>query len=126
MTNVLTARPLRLETPLTQYGRTDKTGFRVRPRPVAEKGISLIAGQLTARQARRLVVRRGIYRPSVDAVRHTTVSDLSDADFTVRPDPTPAIPDHVLVTYDGEWDDEVAERFNACFGPTVTEEDIDV
>jgi hypothetical protein len=58
----------------------------------------------------------------VDAVRHTTVGDLEDAGFLVRAAPTRAIPDHVLVGYEGQWDDEVAERFDACFGPLDEEE----
>lgn len=58
----------------------------------------------------------------VDAVRHSTVGDLEDAGFLVRAAPTRAIPDHVLVGYEGQWDDEVAERFDACFGPLDEEE----
>lgn len=108
---------------LTQYGRTDPTGFRVRPRSGVEEGISLIAGQLSAEEARRLVVRKGFYRPGVDAVRHTTAGDLEDAGFRVRRDPTPVIPDHVLVEFPGQWDDEVTERFDACFGPVTNQEE---
>jgi hypothetical protein len=102
---------------LTEYGRLDVTGFRIRPRAGIESGISLIAGRLDVAEAHRLVVRRGSPRPGVDAVRYTTVDGLEDAGFRVRPAPTRAIPGHVLVDHEGEWDDEVAERFNACFGP---------
>lgn len=108
--------PLHPETPLTQYGRTDSTGFRVRPRAGVEQGISLIAGRLSAAEARHLVVRRGFYRPGVDTARYTTVQHLLDGGFAVRRDPTPAIADHVLVEYQDEWDDEVAQRFDDCFG----------
>jgi hypothetical protein len=110
------------ESALTQYGRRDNSGFRVRPRPGVEDGISLIAGRLGVVQAHRLVVRRGSPLVGVDAVRHTTVDDLEDAGFVVQPAPTRAIPDHVLVRYEGQWDDEVAERFDACFGPLDEEE----
>lgn len=107
---------------LTQYGRRDATGFRVRPRLNVEAGVSVIAGRHRPEVARAMVVRRGIYRPGVDAVRYTTVGDLIDAGFDVVRDPTPAIPDHVLVRHEGEWDDDVAERFDACFGPLPEEE----
>ncbi len=110
------------DTVLTQYGRRDPGGFRDRPRQAVEAGVSLIAGRLRPEVARALVVRRGIYRPGVDAVRYTTVSDLADAGFDVVADPTPAIPDHVLVRFEGQWDDDVAMRFDACFGPVPEEE----
>jgi hypothetical protein len=113
---------LERDTVLTQYGRHEPGGFRVRPRRGIETGVSLIAGRLRPEVARALVVRRGIYRPGVDAVRYTTVGDLADAGFDVRADPTPAIPDHVLVRFPGEWDDDVGERFDACFGPVPEEE----
>lgn len=113
--------PLPRATFLTQYGRRDATGFRVRPRRGFEAGISLIAGRLRPEVARAMVVRRGIYRPGIDAVRYTTVGDLTDAGFDVVRDPTVAIPEHVLVGYTSEWDDDVAERFDACFGPVPEE-----
>ena len=109
-------------TVVTQYGRRDASGFRVRPRPGVEEGVSLIARRLDVAVAHRLVVRRGFPQPDVDVVRHTTVGDLEDAGFLVRAAPTRAIPDHVLVGYNGQWDDEVAERFDACFGPLDEEE----
>lgn len=107
---------------LTQYGRRDASGFRDRPRVSVEGGVSLIAGRLRPEVARAMVVRRGIYRPDIDAVRYTTVGDLTDAGFDLVADPTPAIPDHVLVRFPGRWDDDVAERFEACFGPVPEEE----
>ena len=110
------------DTVVTQYGRHEVGGFRVRPRHGIETGVSLIAGRLRPEVARALVVRRGIYRPGVDAVRYAAVVDLTDAGFDVVADPTPAIPDHVLVRSPGEWDDDVAERFDACFGPVPEEE----
>jgi len=74
---------------LTQYGRSDATGFRVQPRAGIESGISLIAGRLDVAEAHRLVVRRGSPRPGVDAVRYATVGDLEDAGVpgTVGADP---------------------------------------
>lgn len=113
---------LERSTVLTQFGRSDATGFRMRPRPGIESGISLIAGRLGVAETHRLVVRRGSPRPGVDSVRYTTVGDLEDAGFRVRSAPTRAIPDHVLVDREGEWDDEAAERFDACFGPLAEEE----
>ena len=107
---------------LTQYGRRDATGFRNRPRPGVEEAISVIAGRLTAAEAHRLVIRRGAYRPAFDVVRYTTVAVLSEAGFRPQRDPTPAIPDHVLVFAEDKWDDEAAERFDACFGMLAREE----
>lgn len=110
------------DTVLTQYGRLDGSGFRLRPRPGVEDGVSLIAGRLAVPDAHRLVVRRGFPQPGVDAVRHTTVGNLEDGGFLVRAAPTRAIPSHVLVGYEGRWDDEVVERFDACFRPLDKEE----
>ncbi|HTW07646.1 MAG TPA: hypothetical protein VME46_09055, partial [Acidimicrobiales bacterium] len=93
-----------------------------RPRPGLEEAISVIAGRLTAAEAHRLVIRRGAYRPAFDVVRYTTVAALSEAGFRPRRDPTPAIPDHVLVFAENEWDDDAAERFDACFGMVAIEE----
>ena len=107
---------------MTQYGRRDATGFRNRPRPGVEEAISVIGGRLTAAQAHRLVIRRGAYRPAFDVVRYTTVAVLSEAGFRPQRDPTPAIPNHVLVFAADEWDDEAAERFDACFGMLAREE----
>jgi hypothetical protein len=114
--------PLRPEDVLTQYGRQDATGFRNRPRPGVEEAISVIAGRLTAAEAHRLVIRRGAYRPAFDVVRYTTVAALSEAGFRLERNPTPAIPDHVVVFAEGEWGDEVAQRFDSCFGMVANEE----
>jgi hypothetical protein len=113
--------PLRPEDVLTQYGRQDATGFRNSPRPGVEEAISVIAG-LTAAEARTLVIRRGAYQPGFDVVRYTTVAALSEAGFRPERNPRPAIPDHVLVFCEGEWDDEVADRFDTCFGMVASEE----
>jgi hypothetical protein len=114
--------PLRPEDVLTQYGRQDATGFRNRPRPGVEEAISVIAGRLTAAEAHRLVIRRGAYRAGFDLVRYTTVAALAAAGFRPERDPTPAIPDHVLVFCEDAWDDVVAGRFDACFGMVASEE----
>jgi len=114
--------PLRPEDVLTQYGRQDATGFRNRPRPGVEEAISVIAGRLTAAEAHALVIRRGAYRPGFDVVRYTTVAALAEAGFRPQRDPTPAIPDHVLVFCEGEWNGEVADRFDSCFGMVASEE----
>ncbi len=55
-------------------------------------------------------------------VRHTTVAALYEAGFRPQRSPTPAIPDHVLVFVEGEWDDEVADRFDTSFGMVASEE----
>lgn len=107
--------PLEREAWLTQYGRRDATGFRMRPRPGVETAISLIGGRLAAEDAHRLIVRHGRFRSELDTVRYVRVRDLVDAGFRVRRDPTPLIPQHVLVEYEGEWDDDVAERFDTSF-----------
>ena len=114
--------PLRPDEVLTQYGRQDATGFRNRPRPGVEEAISVIVGRLTAAEAHALIIRRGTYRPGFDVVRYTTVAALSEAGFRPQRDPTPAIPDHVLVFAEGEWDDDAADRFDTCFGRVAGEE----
>ena len=81
-----------------------------------------MVGRLTPAEAHALVIRRGVYRPGFDMVRHTTVAALYEAGFRPQRSPTPAIPDHVLAFVEGEWDDEVAERFDTCFSMVAREE----
>lgn len=56
-----------------------------------------------------------------DAVRHAEIHCLDTAGFEIVPDPLPLNPDHALVLFDGDWNDEVAMRFEACFGPPIVE-----
>jgi hypothetical protein len=100
----------------TQYGRIGD--FHNKPRWEQENALSLVRGRVTRREAAKLVGRR----PSRgDAVRYTTYESLEAAGFIVRPDPQPLNPDHVLVEYPGEWDEDVCERFDSCFDEPTEE-----
>jgi hypothetical protein len=108
------------DTPLTQYGDTWEEGFRCRPRFSDFDGISVIEGRLSVREAARLVCRKRLpFRG--DAVRHTTVGQLEDAGFSVRPTPTRGNPGHVSVQSAQGWDDDVCELFHRSFGPPEVE-----
>ena len=103
---------------LTQFGlRTGRglASFRMAPRR-HEQDVSLIAGRLTPREAAMAVRhRQPEYFPGRDIVRYTTVERLIVAGFRVRSTPSPMIPNHVSVEYDGDWTDDVAKRFDGCF-----------
>jgi hypothetical protein len=104
----------------TQYGQVS-TGFRRKPRwRVDRQGVSLIRGYLSPREA-TLIVQRREPRRSDDCVRHALISRLQDVGFVVKPAPTRTNPDHLRVEYPGEWDDDVGERFDGCFGQTLVE-----
>jgi hypothetical protein len=75
----------------------------------------LLEGRLQPEEADRLVARRTYPNPRA-GVRHTTVGRLEAAGFRVSRSPSPAIPNHVSVEWPGTWDDDVAMRFNECFG----------
>jgi hypothetical protein len=105
---------------LTQYGARPPafTGqaqphFRTAPR-AGERDVSVLAGHLTRRQA-ALAVRQEFVAWR-DIVRYTTVERLRNAGFRVRSTPSRMIPNHVSVEYDGDWTDDVAKRFDDCFG----------
>jgi hypothetical protein len=76
--------------------------------------MSLLAGQLAPYEAAMAVRQEYITRR--DIVRWTTVQQLTEAGFTVRSTPNRMNPRHVSVVYEGEWTDDVAERFDSCFG----------
>jgi hypothetical protein len=107
---------------LTQYGEQPPfgDGFRDRLREdIGETEISMILGEVDASAAAILVTR---YFACGAIRRVTTVSRLRAAGFLVVHSPTKSNRLHVSVfpprTEGGEpaeWDDEVANRFNACF-----------
>jgi hypothetical protein len=105
---------------LTQFGMRTGPGlanFRMAPRP-HEQDVSLLAGRLTPRQAAKAVRHgRPEYFPGRDVVRYTTVERLVVAGFRVESTPSPMIPNHISVEYDGDWNDDVAKRFDGCFDP---------
>jgi hypothetical protein len=106
---------------LTQYGTRGPTPegvrvfFRNRPNPRApERGMSLLAGQLAPYEAAMTVRQEWV--PRRDGVRWTTVEQLTAAGFVVRSTPNRMNPRHVSVEHEGEWTDDVAKRFDDCFG----------
>lgn len=113
--------PLSAEDQVTQYGNVREGGFRKAPRSGVEEAVSVIRGRLSVEEATRLVRRRGA-RPG-DGVRYARVGDLQAARFSVRRDPVPLNPEHCLVDYPDEWNEQVASRFDGCFeAPLVREE----
>ncbi|MGH3441852.1 MAG: hypothetical protein ACRDUY_07390 [Nitriliruptorales bacterium] len=103
------------KTPLAQLGPK----FWNRPRSSRqEQDVSLMtADDLTLAEAVRLVnPRRDVH--DNDGLRFTTAGQLRERGFTVRGTPSRQNPRHVSVFYEcGSWRDEVAEQFDAAFGP---------
>lgn len=106
--------------PLTQYGHErDDPPFRNATRSY-ETDVSLIRGQLSAREAASLIRRQG-ERYEVtdrDRVRHTTAGRLRSAGFVVRATPSRRIPGHVSVELpdpEDVWDNSARSRFDECF-----------
>ena len=97
---------------LTQYGRRT-SGFRCEPR-ADEPDVSLLLGQLTADEARILVVPWG-HTTEDDMVRYALADCLRDKGFTICLTPSRMIPGHVSVEYEGEWNDDMCEAFDECF-----------
>jgi hypothetical protein len=102
---------------LTQYGRRDgEPAFRRAPRTGLDQGdISMIAGDVTVEQATALVRSRLVEGHPDHAVRFTTVGALRSAGFLVENTPTRMNPEHVSVTWPGDWTGDVCERFESCF-----------
>lgn len=102
---------------LTQYGRSalgTSIAFRKTLR-WEEKEMSLLEGKLLPDEADLLVASPSYPTPRA-GVRHTTVGVLEQAGFRVRRSPSLAIPNHVSAEWPGTWDDDVAMRFDECFG----------
>jgi hypothetical protein len=106
---------------LTQYGERPPLGegFRCRLREeIGETEISLILGDVDASAASMLFVK---YLTQQAMTRVTTAGALRRAGFVVVHSPSKTNRLHVsvfppLATADqAEWDDELANRFNACF-----------
>ncbi|MHB1536039.1 MAG: hypothetical protein ACYC1D_15800 [Acidimicrobiales bacterium] len=106
--------------PLTQYGHEgDDPPFRNATRSY-ETDVSLIRGQLTAREAANLVRRQGerYQLTDQDKVRHTTAGRLRAAGFVVRATPTRRVAGHVsaeLQSSEDVWDNSARSRFDECF-----------
>lgn len=106
--------------PLTQHGtqRADGTFvFRNRlreDRHLPERSMSLLLGALDPAAA--ATARHGGPPKPRDASRLTTAGTLRLEGFRVEHTPRlPRSPLHVSVYWDGEWDDEVALRYDSCF-----------
>ncbi len=80
--------------------------------------VSVIRGALTPEEALRRV-RKGMSTATRDdGVRRATVGTLRDAGFILTHTPTNRNPDHVSVTYPGDWERDVALLFKTCFATT--------
>jgi hypothetical protein len=101
---------------LSQFGNHFKPeggpAFRRAPRWGKEQAISVIAGRIGVKRAAVLV--RGNVHPG-DGVRHTVVGRLRGEGFAVRHTPSPMNPDHVSVSYPGDWTEKVSQAFDDCF-----------
>ena len=81
-----------------------------------------MAGRTSVEGAARRVARREPRRG--DGVRFTTAGRLRETGFIVARDPVPMFPEHVLVKFQGLWDDGVAKRCDECFDtPTSADHD---
>ncbi len=105
---------------LTQHGthRADGTfNFRTslrHDRAPVEQSMSLLCGALDPGAA--ATARHGNPPRPRDAARLTTAGTLRAEGFRVEHTPRlPSSPLHVSVYWDGEWDDEVANKFDSCF-----------
>jgi hypothetical protein len=85
-----------------------------RPRPQDRDGVSASRGRKTPAEMYH-VVRKGGHCGPDDGVRHARVGALRDAGFKVRHSPNQRNPDHVTISYPGDWDDYVALLFKQCF-----------
>ena len=116
------------ETRLTQYGERSPVGegFRDRLRSeIGETEMSMILGEVDSTAAAMLITKH--LAPGADR-RVTTVGRLRREGFVVVHSPTRGNPLHVSVYAPldeksgehGEWESDVARRFNACFTEEVT------
>lgn len=102
-------RPPRLigdDEELTQYGVTTDP-FRNQPRWRQEEAVSLLVGAWDSLEA-GYRVRGQALEDGTDAARYTTVGALRAKGFIVTNTPTKRNPDHVSVSWDGEWDQKCA------------------
>lgn len=82
---------------------------------VKDRGrVSLILGLVTPEEAFRIVRKTAAAPTTDDGVRYTTAEQLRDAGFVVEHAPNNRNPDHVTVSYPGEWDSAVALLFSEC------------
>ncbi|MFJ5936690.1 hypothetical protein [Streptomyces sp. NPDC093071] len=107
---------------LTQYGEKPPVGdgFRDKLRPeIGETEISLILGEVDSAAASMLVTK--MFQAGADR-RVTTAEQLRARNFRVVHSPTRGNPLHVSVfppdqapDEPADWDDAMADAFNACF-----------
>lgn len=107
---------------LTQYGEKPPVGegFRDKLRPeIGETEMSLIIGEIDAAAASLLVTK--MFQVGADR-RVTTAGRLRERNFRVVHSPTrgnplhvSAFPPDVTPGEPAEWDEAMAEAFNACF-----------
>lgn len=110
---------------ICQYGYRsgDIPEFPVKLRPRdTDESLSAILGRVSPAYARSLVRKKGVPTGD-DGVRYARVGALREMGFKVTLTPTTVNTLHVSVSYPNEWDDPVANMFNACFSEPQWYED---
>lgn len=74
--------------------------------------MSLLLGRWDSVAAVRVAFGREATKK--DAVRYSSAARLSSSGFSVIHDQDP-FPAHVSVKFEGQWTEEVCERFHDCF-----------
>ncbi|WP_193607146.1 hypothetical protein [Nocardioides lijunqiniae] len=85
------------------------------PKPKDFDGVSVLRGHLGTLEAAGFV-RRARWAYPGDRVRYSNVGKLREAGFTVTFSPSRNIPIHVSVSCEAEWDQNLSDQFDACFG----------
>ncbi|WP_157439381.1 hypothetical protein [Aeromicrobium sp. Root344] len=85
------------------------------PRPKDQNKLSALRGRISPGEAQLIVTRGKHPLTHEDGVRRTTAGELRESGFTVEHTPNNFNPNHVTITYFGEWDHIAEELFVSCF-----------
>lgn len=89
--------------------------FLCEPRPDDLGALSVYVGRLGVQEAVLLITLGQSPNPRPgDAVRYSRASLLLDQGFSLTHAPDFS-DEHVLVKWDGEWDEDVSKRLDRCF-----------
>lgn len=88
-----------------------------------EDGLSGTRGRLTPGEAYRVVRGSKGHVNKDDGVCYATAGKLRANGFTVEHTPGLRNPDHVTISYDGDWDESVALLFKTSFSEEVWHEE---
>ncbi|HEX6676526.1 MAG TPA: hypothetical protein VF486_16055 [Actinomycetes bacterium] len=116
MSLLLPTGELRPDLEVTQIG--GRRRFRTAPRSqLGERTLSVIGGRLRPEDSVALAFGR--LPTAQDCVRYASVVVLREAGFVVEWNPTRRNRLHCSIESPTGWDEDVRERFNACFGEIV-------